>query len=69
MRKILKVTGILLLVLLLAVVGLALYIKTGLPNVGDAPDIRVEITPQRVSRGDYLANDVAACMDCHSQRD
>lgn len=27
------------------------YIKIALPNVGAAPDMKVEITPERVSRG------------------
>ena len=45
------------------------YIKIALPNVGAAPDMKVEITPERVSRGEYLANHVTVCMDCHSKRD
>ncbi|WP_247234592.1 c-type cytochrome [Telluribacter sp. SYSU D00476] len=38
-------------------------------RIGPAPDLKVEITPKRVERGKYLANNVAVCMDCHSQRD
>lgn len=49
--------------------GLLSYVKFGLPNVGDAPDLKVEITPQRVERGKYLANHVTVCIDCHSTRD
>ena len=30
---------------------------------------QVQGTPALVDRGNYLANHVAACMDCHSQRD
>lgn len=62
--------------LLIVVAGIALllaagitYIKTSLPNVGEAPDLKVEITPALVERGAYLANSVAVCMDCHSTRD
>jgi mono/diheme cytochrome c family protein len=40
-----------------------------LPNVGAAPDFKVELTPERVERGRYLANSVTVCMDCHSTRD
>ncbi|AHF14740.1 c-type cytochrome [Niabella soli] len=69
MKKILKV---LLIIIAAAVGGLAvilLYVKEGLPSVGAAPDIKVDRTNGRVERGKYLANHVAACMDCHSQRD
>ncbi|OJW05190.1 MAG: c-type cytochrome [Chitinophagaceae bacterium] len=69
MRKILKVLFILLIVVVVGIAAVMLYVKKALPNVGDAPDIKVEITQERVERGKYLANHVAACMDCHSQRD
>ncbi len=68
MKKILKVTGILLLVLLLALTASGLYVKTMLPNTGDAPEISIERTPKRIERGKYLANHVTVCMDCHSTR-
>jgi len=45
------------------------YIKLALPNVGPPPDLKVERTPERVARGEYLANHVAVCIDCHSRRD
>ncbi|MHA7110535.1 c-type cytochrome [Sunxiuqinia elliptica] len=45
------------------------YIKVMLPNVGEAPTITVEITDERLQRGEYLANHVMVCMDCHSERD
>lgn len=31
--------------------------------------LSISITPERTERGKYLANHVAVCMDCHSQRD
>lgn len=69
MKKVFKIVGILLGgVVLLVAAGLT-YVKTALPNVGEAPDLKVEITPERVKRGEYLANHVMVCMDCHSQRD
>ncbi len=40
-----------------------------MPNVDDAPELHVAITPERVQRGEYLANHVVGCMDCHSTRD
>ena len=29
----------------------------------------IKVTPQLIARGNYLANHVAVCMDCHGQRD
>jgi hypothetical protein len=49
--------------------GLVTYVNVALPNVGPAPVITVEITPERVERGHYLAWHVMMCMDCHSERD
>ncbi len=69
MRKILRIVFIVIIVLLIGVSAIALYVKTALPNVGEAPNLKVAITPGRVQRGEYLANHVVACMDCHSQRD
>ncbi len=32
-------------------------------------NVKIEATPERIQRGEYLANSVAVCMDCHSTRD
>ena len=55
--------------LLIAVIAAACYMRWALPNVGMAPELRVEAGPERIQRGQYLANHVTACMDCHSTRD
>jgi mono/diheme cytochrome c family protein len=69
MKKIVKVL-LLIIVGIVVLVGLAAgYINFFLPNVGKAPDLKVEITPQRLERGKYLATTVAVCVDCHSTRD
>lgn len=69
MKKTVKIIGILVSVVVLAA-GVALaYVSFGLPNVGAAPDLEIERTPVRVARGEYIANHVAVCMDCHSTRD
>jgi len=68
-KKILKVIGYLLGFIVLAIAGILTYIKVALPNVGKAPDMKVELTPERIKRGEYLANHVTVCMDCHSTRD
>ena len=57
------------LIVLIIVIILILYVRFALPDVGKAPDIQIEITAERLKRGEYLANTVMACMDCHSQRD
>jgi len=69
MKKLLKILGILFVLFVLAISVVIGYVKTALPDVGDAPELKVESTPERIHRGEYLANAVAACMDCHSKRD
>lgn len=57
------------LVLVIGVFSLILYVKFALPNVGPAPDIKIEHTAARLERGNYLVNSLMGCVDCHSQRD
>jgi mono/diheme cytochrome c family protein len=54
--------------MLIVVIGLS-YVTIALPNVGQPENIKVELTPQRIARGSYLANHVTVCVDCHSRRD
>jgi len=69
MKKVFKVLGVILLLLVVLVAGAILYIKLALPDVGEAPTLKVEATGERIARGKYLANSVTVCMDCHSTRD
>ncbi len=69
MRKFLKITGYLLLVLVIGIAGLLTYLKTMLPNVGEAPTMVIEQSQPLIDRGKYLAHHVMVCMDCHSTRD
>ncbi|MDB5255916.1 MAG: cytochrome c-related protein [Chitinophagaceae bacterium] len=69
MKKFLRITLLIFTALLLVIAGLLTYVKTALPDAGPAPVLTVERTPERIKRGEYLANSVAACMDCHSTRD
>ena len=55
--------------LIVTVVGGATYVKYALPEVALLPGIKVDVTPERIQRGEYLANHVTLCMDCHSTRD
>lgn len=65
-----KKTVFFVLILLVAVIaGAASYVKFIMPNVDPAPDLHIAITPERVQHGNYLANHVTLCMDCHSTRD
>lgn len=66
MKKIILYT---LLTIVVLIVGLISYVKLALPNVGEAENIKIEMTPERIAHGRYLAHAVAACMDCHSTRD
>jgi len=69
MKKTLKIIGIILAILVLGIFAAGAYVKTALPNTGEAPTLTIERTPERIERGKYLANHVAVCMDCHSTRD
>lgn len=69
MKKIFKILGIVVGIIVVGIGGLLTYVKAALPNVGNAEDIKIEYTAQRIERGKYLANHVCVCMDCHSKRD
>jgi hypothetical protein len=69
MKKLFKILGYLVLIIVIVVGGLVTYVKVALPNVGEAPKLTVEKTPERIARGKYLANSVSLCVNCHSARD
>jgi hypothetical protein len=69
MKKVLRFFLYLIVALIVVIGGLMIYVKFFLPNVGTAPDLTVERTPERIERGKYMANHVAVCIDCHSKRD
>jgi hypothetical protein len=69
MKKLFKILGYLVLIVVIIVGGLITYVKTALPNVGEAPKLTVDKTPERIKRGEYLANSVSLCLNCHSERD
>ncbi len=62
MRKV--VVGLIAIILLILAIGPKI-IPT---KVGAPLEIIIECTPERVARGDYLANHVWVCMECHSQK-
>lgn len=69
MKKFIKIIGVLLLILAILVVGAITYVTKTMPNIHTPADLKVELTPERLARGQYLANSVCVCMDCHSTRD
>lgn len=69
MKKAAKIIVFTAIGLFMAGAGLLSYVTFALPDVGSAPDLKVEITPERVERGRYLASHVTVCIDCHSPRD
>lgn len=71
MKKLLKILGIVLGVVVILVLGFVGYLKLhGMPKFSadelHRPDIHVEITPTRVERGRKIAN--MLCYDCHFNR-
>lgn len=69
LRRLLRILGIILLVLLVGIGVLLLYVKEALPRVGSTPDISVDTSTINIARGKYLAFHVTVCIDCHSTRD
>ncbi len=69
MKKILKIVAYAFGVVILLIVLLLTYVKTMLPSVGEAPNMKIEINHDRIEHGRYLANHVMVCIDCHSKRD
>jgi len=57
------------LLFIVAVVASSLgYLKFFKPDVGPALQLKVDSTPALIERGNYMANHIMACMDCHSTR-
>lgn len=69
MKKFFKVVGIVAGVFVFLIIAFLIYFNSAFPKAGPVPDVKVEITPERIARGNYLANNVAGCTDCHSKRD
>lgn len=69
MKKFIKIAIICITVPAVLVIITAAYVAYAMPNIGTAPNIKIDITSQKIARGKYLANGAAACMACHSKRD
>lgn len=69
MKKLVKIGSIVLGVVLLLVITGAVYFNVTYPKAIPVADVKIARTPERIARGEYLANHVTLCMDCHSTRD
>ncbi|QQS35620.1 MAG: c-type cytochrome [Ignavibacteriales bacterium] len=69
MKKFFKILGTLVVIIVVLLVGALIYFNSTYPKVDPPSDIKIEATSERIARGDYLANHVAVCIDCHSERD
>ena len=69
MRKFMKIAGIIIIFIIVVIGGLVSYVKVALPDVGVPQTLHIKYTQERIARGQYLANHVTICIDCHSTRD
>jgi hypothetical protein len=69
LRKMFKIIGITAAVLMLLIVAGLVYFNASFPKAEPPVNVTVELTPERIARGEYLANHVNVCIDCHSNRD
>ena len=69
MKKVFKILGIVVAVIAVVIIGGLVYFNASYPKVDPPKDIKIEATAERLSRGEYLANYVAVCIDCHSERE
>lgn len=58
-----------LILVVIIVVGIAVTMNFFMPRQRPPSDVKVEITPELLARGTYLAEHVLLCNDCHSERD
>src|SRR5688572_16871968 len=70
MKTLLKIVGgVILLLVIVAACGYG-YMMFAFPKVAPPPaDVKFDASPERLARGEYLANHVSGCVTCHSERD
>ena len=66
MKLLLKILAGLLILILIAAGGGLLYLDQAFPRVSAAENIKIDYTPQRLTRGKYLVESVCDCFGCHS---
>lgn len=68
MRRTLRVLSIIVIVIIGLVTFSGLYVKIALPHISAEKDLKIETTPARIARGEYLSRSVAGCLYCHSAK-
>ncbi len=66
MKKFLKIFGGIVLALLVLIGAGLIYFVFSYPKSEPASNIKIELTTERIKRGEYLANHVTPCFYCHS---
>ena len=69
MKKVVRIIGWIVGALVVAIALGFGYLYLRYPDVGPVRELNVTSTPERIARGEYLANHVSVCIDCHSTRD
>lgn len=69
MKRFFKILGIVLGIIILAIAGVAAYIgASGIPSYeNEAPELTIEVTPERVTEGARIAS--MLCASCHRSED
>jgi cytochrome c553 len=68
-KIIVRVLGVIVALLLLAIVGLVVKFYVLSPRAHPPRSVTAPSTPAAIARGKYLAHNVAACVGCHSTVD
>ncbi len=66
MKTVVRIVGVIGAVCLLAAASGLAYLALRKPDMRPASSEKIEATPARLARGEYLARHVAGCLDCHS---
>src|SRR5215831_18851503 len=69
LRKVLRSTGILVSIVIVALDAGIGYVALRKPAQVPASSIKVAMTPERIVRGKYIFETLADCDGCHSERD
>jgi mono/diheme cytochrome c family protein len=66
MRRIRKILGVLALVLVVGIAALIGFLALKKPAMRPPSTEKIEATPERLARGEYLVEHVTHCLGCHS---
>jgi len=68
MSGLIKAVLVVFVAILVILLGGYIYFQVTFPKVGPPEEVTIQGTEAQIERGEYLANHVAVCIDCHSQR-